>query len=123
MLFIHRSKFISVIMITLLFTTLLVASDWKLNPGMFNPSGVPSLTFSQPRFADLDADGDQDMILGSISGKPVFLTNTGTSTSPQFSIIDDIFAPVNELDAEVGVCYDIDADGDLDLISGGYRGL
>ena len=123
MYFLSRFKSFSTLIIAILFAVTLSASDWKLNPGMFNPSGVPSLTFSQPRFADLDADGDQDMILGSISGKPVFLTNTGTSTSPQFSIIDDIFAPVNELDAEVGVCYDIDADGDLDLISGGYRGL
>ncbi len=99
------------------------ADDWRLNPGMFNPSGVPSLPFSQPRFADLDADGDQDMILGSTADKPVYLTNTGTSTSPQFTFIEDLFSSVSELDAEVAVAYDLDADGDLDLICGGYTGL
>jgi len=123
MQFTNRSKIFTVILITLLFTSMLFASDWKLNPGTFNPSGVPSLTFSQPRFADMDADGDLDMILGSTAGKPLFLTNTGTTTSPKFTIIDDIFESVNSLDAEMGVCHDIDADGDLDFISGGYSGL
>ncbi|MCD6337035.1 MAG: T9SS type A sorting domain-containing protein [Candidatus Marinimicrobia bacterium] len=118
-----RSRSFSVILIILLFTSLLTASDWKLNPGTFNPSGVPSMTFSQPRFADMDADGDMDMILGSTTDKPLFLTNTGTSTSPQFTFINDIFSPVSELDAEMGVCYDIDADGDLDFISAGYTGI
>jgi len=119
----HRYKIYSVILITLLLSTALFAADWKLNPGMFNPSGVPSLPFSQPRFADMDADGDLDMILGSTADKPMFLTNTGTTTSPKFTFIDDIFESVSEMDAEMGVCYDIDADGDLDLICGGYYGL
>ena len=114
---------ISMILLTLLTVSMLSASDWKLNPGMFNPSGVPSLPFSQPRFADMDADGDLDMILGSTADKPMYLTNTGTSTSPKFTFIDDIFESVSEMDAEMGVCYDIDADGDLDLICGGYYGI
>jgi hypothetical protein len=29
---------------------------WVQNDVIFNPSGVPSLAFSQPRFADLDGD-------------------------------------------------------------------
>ncbi|MCF7833040.1 MAG: T9SS type A sorting domain-containing protein [Candidatus Marinimicrobia bacterium] len=121
--FLHRSTFFSLTMVILLITSFLVASDWKLNPGMFNPSGVPSLTFSQPRFADMDADGDMDLILGSTVDKPMYLSNTGTATSPQFTFIEDIFSSVSALDVEMGVCYDIDADGDLDLIGGGFNGI
>jgi FG-GAP-like repeat len=121
--FTHRFKILSAIIISVLFSASLSASDWRLNPGMFNPSGVPSLPFSQPRFADMDADGDMDMILGSTSDKPLFLTNTGTTSYPRFTYIEDLFSAVSSLDAEMAVAYDIDADGDLDLITGGYSGI
>ena len=101
----------------------LAAQPWQQNDAIFNSSGVPSLSFSQPRFADLDADGDQDMILGSISDGLIYLENIGSATAPEFAVGDDIFAEVSALDAEVGVLADLDNDGDLDLITGGYSGL
>jgi hypothetical protein len=97
--------------------------NWQQNDLIFNPSGIPSLRFSQPRFADLDADGDYDLILGNIDDAPVYFRNSGSVTSPAFQAGADIFAPIDPLDAEVGVCVDLDADGDLDLICGGYTGL
>jgi hypothetical protein len=99
------------------------ARDWYQNDQIFNPSGVPSLFFSQPRFADLDADGDFDLILGSTENTLLYYQNTGTSTNPAFGAGPDIFAPVGELDAEVGVCVDLDDDEDLDLVTGGFNGL
>ncbi len=115
-------------LLTVLSTVLLLApytaaQPWHRNDMIFNPSGIPSLAFSQPRFADLDADGDYDLILGSIDDPPLYFVNDGGPDNPAFQSGPDIFAPVSSLDAEMGVCVDLDADGDLDLISGGYTGL
>ncbi|MBS3766877.1 MAG: T9SS type A sorting domain-containing protein [Candidatus Cloacimonetes bacterium] len=117
----NRSIIIFVMMIFL--TSCLFAQPWEEKDDMFNPSGVPSLPFSQPRFADLDADGDEDLILGNLNENPFYLENVGSPTDPAFIAGDDIFYEVSALDAEMGVCADLDNDGDLDFIAGGYTGL
>ncbi|NQV50494.1 MAG: T9SS type A sorting domain-containing protein [Candidatus Marinimicrobia bacterium] len=100
-----------------------MAQEWQQNDLIFNPSGIPSLPFSQPRFADLDNDGDNDLILGNINEPPLYFENTGSATLPQFQPGAQIFSGVQALDCEVGVCIDLDNDNDLDFISGGYNGL
>jgi len=104
-------------------TSILTAQSWQQNDAIFNASGVPSLPFSQSRFADPDGDGDQDMILGNLHDAPFYIENIGTITSPTFAQGDDIFSSISYLDAEMGVCADLDNDGDFDFISGGYTGL
>ena len=99
------------------------AQTWEADDGIFNPSGIPSLTFSQPRLADLDGDGDLDLILGSSVDAPLYFENVGTPTSPAFARGDDILAPIDPLDAEMVVAGDLDGDADLDLVTGGYLGL
>ncbi len=113
----------NLIIIGLLLTNLGYTQVWQQNDNIFNPSGIPSLSFSQPRFADLDNDGDYDLILGNISDSPRYFENTGTANSPEFQAGEGLFEQVQMLDAEMGVCVDLDSDSDLDFICGGFTGL
>jgi len=116
-------KYHKVFLLILLLQSILLAQPWLQNDAIFNPSGVPSLMFSHPRFADIDGDGDYDLILGHMNDKPLYMENIGSKTSPKFQIADDIFSMVSSLDAEAAVMADINKDGKDDLITGGYTGL
>jgi len=85
----------------LLVDSLVRSQPWQQNDLIFNPSGIPSLPFSQPRFSDLDADNDYDMILGNISENPFYFENWGTGSNPAFQNGPDIFSNVPSLDAEM----------------------
>ncbi len=75
---------------------------------------------SVPRFADLDGDGDQDLILGREAGGVLFYLNEGTPEVPVFVESGTLPAPFPIL--AVPAFTDIDLDGDLDIFSGGLGG-
>ena len=90
-----------------------------------NPFGLTSVYYqNSPEFADLDGDGDLDVLTTDGYGAAVYFQNTGTATSPAFA------APVNtpfSLPGYLGnnpklALVDIDDDGDLDLFVGDYNG-
>ncbi|MFA5510220.1 MAG: FG-GAP-like repeat-containing protein [Candidatus Cloacimonadaceae bacterium] len=101
----------------------LTAYPWVQDDSVFNPSGIPSLSFSQPRFADVDGDGVLDFWLGNISRSPVFIKNIGTATNPIFRTGTDYLVDMSYLHAEVAVGADMNGDGLTDLVCGGYSGL
>ncbi len=86
-----------------------------------------SIKFSDlatPTFADIDNDGDLDLFVGEILGNINFFRNTGTATSPTFTLETTSFANIN-VGGEGGstpTFADIDNDGDLDLFVGEHTG-
>ena len=100
----------------------------NLAPGWFarrtqdaNPfDGIDAGSKSAPALADLDADGDLDVVIGSYDGTVTFLENTGSREAPAFVQNDALFKIVTD----AGYTHpkptlaDIDGDGDLDLVLG-----
>jgi len=112
--------------IFLVFTLLCVslfAQPWQMDNAIFNPSGIPSFTFSQPRFNDVDGDGDADIWLGNTNRSPLFIENIGSSTNADYTIGTDHLQGISSLKSEMAISADLNGDGIPDLITGGYSGL
>ncbi|MDZ7268414.1 MAG: T9SS type A sorting domain-containing protein [candidate division KSB1 bacterium] len=76
---------------------------------------------SAPAFADLDGDGDLDLVIGSATGSDLVLfRNTGTPHAPAFVLTDPAFQGI-DLGSYSSPCFaDADFDGDVDLFLGEY---
>ena len=97
-----------------------------LNP--FNRLTVGLDSFSVPALADLDRDGDLDMVSGCYEGVLYYFENAGTSRIPRFTARTGAANPFDDID--VGslsdpALADLDGDGDVDLVvgEGYYDGL
>ncbi len=96
----------------------------QFDAAVLNPMGLSATGyFAFPSFADLDGDGDLDMLAGVYGGVLAYYQNIGSKTAPSFA------APVSNPFGLSNVYYfgspafaDLDNDGDLDLLVGEYYG-
>ena len=93
------------------------------NPLDFIDKGIHSDL--APELADLDDDGDVDLVLGDFHGNISYFENTGTAATPVFtqligeaSPLDGIFDESTRRHEPNPVLADLDGDGDMDLIIG-----
>ena len=82
--------------------------------------GIRTERRSAPAFADIDGDGDQDLLIGSEAGPLRLYRNTGTRTEPHFSADAAFQVKLPPLSAPAFA--DIDGDGDPDLFAGNVSG-
>jgi hypothetical protein len=71
---------------------------------------------SAPTLADLDADGDLDLMIGEASGTVNYYRNDGTATSPLFTLVSDEFEGIDVGRRSVPRLVDLDGDADFDLV-------
>jgi hypothetical protein len=89
-----------------------------------NPFGLtPNGFFAMPTFADIDGDGDMDLLAGSYYGALMYYKNTGTATNPQFTTpqVNPFGLDSTHILANPDF-VDFDNDGDMDLFVGEYYG-
>lgn len=97
----------------------LISDDWLSISTMFNPriSGLA------PSFADLDGDGDMDMILGDRNGEIHYFRNhAGPGAPMQLSLVQASFLSVDAGQDAVPELIDLSEDGLPDLIIGNKSG-
>ncbi|MEZ4356323.1 MAG: VCBS repeat-containing protein [Myxococcota bacterium] len=84
-----------------------------------SPNPVPDIRgrYLAPVFADVDGDGDEDLVSGQISGAPLFHQRAGSATAPPFFVerTGTELLIVNHRGR--GPTFgDVDGDGDLDVV-------
>ena len=100
--------------------------DFTERTGVDNPlDGIDVDSHSTPTFADLDDDGDLDLVVGEYEGRLYYFENTGSRSQPVFTERTGAANPLDSIDVggySALTFANLDDDGDLDLVVGEYVG-
>lgn len=111
---------------------------WKFAAPVKNYNNIKVSSSSTPQIIDLDKDGLKDLVIGGYNGIYKYFQNTGSTTTPKFTLADDTLGNffIHEIllygsdtnpvyhwigDAR-GIIADLDNDGKQEIVSGGYEG-
>ncbi len=103
---------------------LVVDGTWtRVLDGSYDGQAVPGLylgglNWTHPAPADLDADGDADLLVGAEPGRLVLYRNEGTATAPHWQYETDQFAGISVPGWAYPALVDVTADGAPDLFVG-----
>jgi hypothetical protein len=90
------------------------APEWTADASYFSPSGL--FWGGRPGAADLDGDGDLDIVFGD--DRFVCFFNDGTPSEPSWRRYDDALIDVHPSGWGNDPCFaDLDTDGDADLVT------
>jgi hypothetical protein len=93
---------------------------WTTIPNKYNFIDVGK--YSIPAFADLDLDGDFDLLVGNGEGKIFFFRNFGTPQVDSFVSITDYYDSIDVGGRSAPFLCDVECDGDPDLFIGEAEG-
>jgi hypothetical protein len=93
---------------------------FTLQPSQLDTMNLVQL--SAPCLADLDNDGDLDLLVGNSSGKLTYYRNNGNANSFNFQFVSNNYMNVSVGNDAAPSLGDLDGDGDLDLLVGSRLG-
>ena len=95
--------------------------DWREENKFLD--GISDLEKFHLASADLDGDGDEDLIFGEYDGTLSFYENLGAHSNPRWRYLPEVFQNIDVGRNAAPAFADVDGDGDYDLVVGNEKGF